>query len=169
MIAPFVSASCTAAVPPGFGHDWMTCSVASTTPGLLGSVNTIQPVAQSVLLHDSMSADAQIDTGVLLRKASLRATANALTRLLVLATVRLLAENCRKLGIATPRSIPTTVSDTMSSVSVNPCWVFLMGAQSEGLLRAPARPSDQWLPPADQRSCVVNWITLAASLNEGPQ
>jgi hypothetical protein len=55
----------------------------------------------------------------------------------------------------------------MSSVSVNPCWVFLMGAQSEGLLRAPARPSDQWLPPADQRSCVVNWITLAASLNEG--
>jgi hypothetical protein len=67
-----------------------------------------------------------------------------------------------------PARIATMAMAVSSSISVNPCWVFLMGAQSEGLSRAPARPSDQWLTPADQRSGVVKWITLAGSLNEGP-
>jgi hypothetical protein len=125
-------------------------------------------VLQVVLAaHVCESVEEQTVTGTLRRNASLRAIANALTRLLLAAVVRLFPANCRSVGVAMAARIATMATAVSSSTSVNPCWVFLMGAQSEGVLRAPARPSDQWLTPADQRFRVVNWITVAGSLNEG--
>jgi hypothetical protein len=99
----------------------MMLSVASTVPAVLESANTIQPLLQSPALQACISVDAQMVTGVALRNASLRATANAPTRLFVIATVRLLAENCRYVGVAIPMSIATTAIATMSSLSEKPC------------------------------------------------
>jgi len=63
----------------------------------------------------SESVEAQTETGILRRSASLRAVASAVTRLLVAAVVRLLAANWRSDGIAIPARIATTAMAVSSS------------------------------------------------------
>jgi hypothetical protein len=67
--------------------------------------------------HVCESVDAQIVTGVLRRSASLRAVARAVTRLLLAAVVRLLAEKVRKVGIAAPIRTAITAITVSSSAS----------------------------------------------------
>src|SRR4051812_35432629 len=116
---------------PGAGHACNKASEPSNCPAVpLASVNAIQPLLQLGLLHVCELLEAQTDTGMLRRIASLRAVASAVTRLFVAAVVRLLAENCRRVGVAMPTRMATTASTVRISKSVNPCWVFRMAAQS---------------------------------------
>jgi hypothetical protein len=85
------------------------------------STNTIQPWAQlPVVTHAVPFALLQTVMRLPRRMASLRASASALTKSLLVVVMRLAAINDWKLGTPTASRTPRTAMPTMSSIKVSP-------------------------------------------------